>query len=110
MKTLRRVIASAASAALSVVVMAVPLTLVSAGAAGAQSSGKAKAKVTVGDNFYKPQEVEVVAGTKVVWKNKGKILHNVVPDKGKAFPDGGVFPVQDVSIVPPFFRPQGSCA
>jgi plastocyanin len=27
----------------------------------------------------------VVAGTKVVWTNKGKILHNVQPDKGKAF-------------------------
>ena len=27
----------------------------------------------------------MVAGTKVVWSNTGKILHNVTPDKGKAF-------------------------
>ena len=83
MKSVRRVIASAVSA----VVIAVPLAAGVAGAAGAstpsQSSGKAK--VTVGDNFFKPQEIEVVAGTKVVWTNKGKILHNVNPDKGKAF-------------------------
>lgn len=51
-----------------------------AAAAPAQSSGKAT--VEVGDNFFKPTELEVTAGTKVSWKNKGKILHNVKPVKG----------------------------
>jgi plastocyanin len=49
----------------------------------AQPSGKAK--ITIGDNFYRPDEIEITAGTKVVWTNKGKILHNVRPSQGKAF-------------------------
>jgi plastocyanin len=53
-----------------------------AGAASAQSSS---AKVTVGDNFFKPEDLEVTAGTKVTWTNTGKILHNVQPNKGKKF-------------------------
>jgi plastocyanin len=52
-------------------------------AAPAQSSGKQK--VTVGDNFFKPEDVEITAGTKITWVNKGKILHTVTPDKGKAY-------------------------
>ena len=51
--------------------------------AGAQSSGTSK--VTVGDNYFKPDDIEVAAGTKVTWKNDGKILHSVTPDKGKKF-------------------------
>ena len=50
--------------------------------AGAQSSSS---KVTVGDNYFKPEDLEVTAGTKVTWTNKGKILHSVTPDKGKKF-------------------------
>jgi plastocyanin len=53
------------------------------GTAGAQSSGTAK--VEVGDNFFKPQELEITAGTKVKWTNTGKILHSVTPNKGKKF-------------------------
>jgi len=51
--------------------------------AGAQSSGSGK--VTVGDNYFKPDDLEITAGTKVTWKNTGKILHSVTPDKGKKF-------------------------
>ena len=51
--------------------------------AGAQTSGSAK--VDVGDNFFRPEDLEIVAGTKVTWKNNGKILHNVTPNKGKKF-------------------------
>jgi plastocyanin len=47
--------------------------------AGAQTSGSSK--VTVGDNYFKPVTLEVTAGTKVTWTNKGKILHNVTPSK-----------------------------
>jgi plastocyanin len=50
--------------------------------AGAQSSSGA---VTVGDNYFKPQDIEVTAGTKVTWSNKGKIIHSVTPNKGKKF-------------------------
>ncbi len=51
--------------------------------AGAPSSGSGK--VTVGDNYFKPGDLEVTAGTKVTWTNQGKILHSVTPDKGKKF-------------------------
>ena len=49
--------------------------------AGAQSSSSSK--VTVGDNYFKPEDLEVTAGTKVTWTNKGKILHNVTANKKK---------------------------
>jgi plastocyanin len=83
--------ASAVSAMVIAVVIAVPVAGATVGAASAaptaKSSGtaKAKVKVKVGDNFFKPKEIEVVAGTKVVWTNKGRILHTVTPDKGKAY-------------------------
>jgi plastocyanin len=58
--------------------------LSSVGTAGAavpaQSSGSSK--VQVKDNFFQPDELEVTAGTKVTWTNKGKVLHNVHPVKG----------------------------
>jgi plastocyanin len=50
-------------------------------AAPAQSSGTVK--IDVGDNFYKPVSTEITTGTKVTWRNTGKILHNVKPVKGK---------------------------
>ena len=50
---------------------------------GAQTSGASTVKV--GDNYFKPGNVEVTAGTKVTWTNKGKILHSVKPNKGSAF-------------------------
>jgi plastocyanin len=50
--------------------------------AGAQSNSGA---VTVGDNYFRPQDIEVTAGTKVTWTNKGKIIHSVTPNKGKRF-------------------------
>jgi plastocyanin len=57
----------------------------SASAAPPTKSPKPKAAIEVGDNFFKPAEVEVAAGTVVTWTNKGKILHNVVPVKGSAW-------------------------
>jgi plastocyanin len=41
--------------------------------------------VKTGDNFYKPKKLKVTIGTTVKWKNTGRSLHNVVPNKGKAF-------------------------
>ena len=51
--------------------------------AGAQSSGSSK--VTVGDNYFKPDDLEITAGTKVTWSNKGKILHSIKPNTGNKF-------------------------
>jgi plastocyanin len=57
--------------------------VLSAVPAGAQSSDSGQ--VTVGDNYFKPGQISVTAGTKVTWTNKGKIIHSVTPNKGKAF-------------------------
>ena len=54
-----------------------------AGAAEAPRSGKVP--VAVGDNWFKPIDVTITAGSRIVWTNKGKILHSVKPDKGKPF-------------------------
>jgi plastocyanin len=55
------------------------------GDAPASAQTSSSAKVDVGDNFFKPEDLEIVAGTKVTWTNTGKILHNVTPNKGKKF-------------------------
>jgi plastocyanin len=60
--------------------------VVAAGATSASSTSTAssgKASVEVGDNFFKPDALEVPVGTRVTWTNKGRILHNVRPVKGK---------------------------
>lgn len=54
--------------------------LAPAGAGTAAESG-GTAKIEVGDNFFEPDTLEVVAGTKVRWTNEGKVLHNVTPVK-----------------------------
>jgi plastocyanin len=59
-------------------------TVNAAGAAVATKPG-GKTTVTVGDNYYKPEDIEITAGTKVTWANKGRILHSVTPDKGKLY-------------------------
>ena len=83
MNRVRRFIASAVCAGAIAVPVGASATGVAGASVPAQSTGKAK--VTVGDNFFKPKDIEVVAGTKIVWTNKGKILHNVNPDKGKLY-------------------------
>jgi plastocyanin len=52
-------------------------------AAAGPASTSGPAKVEVGDNFFKPEELVVMVGTKVTWKNQGKVLHNVTAVKGK---------------------------
>lgn len=67
----------------------VAVGLFGVGVAGVAPAGAAPAqkgvteKITVGDNYFKPDEIQITAGTKVKWTNKGKILHNVQPEKGK---------------------------
>jgi plastocyanin len=41
--------------------------------------------VDTGDNFFKPKTLKITVGSTVKWKNTGRSLHNVVPNKGKAF-------------------------
>ncbi|MEI8001718.1 MAG: plastocyanin/azurin family copper-binding protein [Actinomycetes bacterium] len=59
--------------------------------------------VEVGDNFYKPLDLKVTAGTKITWVNKGNILHSVTPNKrykpkkGKAFGIGSMSPKKSYS-------------
>ena len=81
MKRFTRTIA----ATVGVAILALGVGLVGAGpasaAAPAQTSGAAT--VAVGDNYFKPTDLEITAGTKVTWKNEGKILHNVTAVKGK---------------------------
>jgi plastocyanin len=84
------------AAALAAGVVAAPLATTVPGPAGAQTStttttapavasSSTRARVEVGDNFYKPERLEVPVGTRVTWRNEGRILHNVVPVKGKAW-------------------------
>jgi hypothetical protein len=73
-----------AALALAGAALAAPaLAAMPAGAADAPLSGKVP--VEVGDNYFKPIDVTVTAGSKVTWTNKGKILHSVKADKGKPF-------------------------
>jgi plastocyanin len=67
----------------SAVALAATTTVGALGAAPASAQTSGSSKVTVGDNFYKPEDLEVTAGTKVTWTNKGKILHNVTANKKK---------------------------
>ena len=78
---LRRRLAVLTLAGATVVVPLVGAT--PAGAADPPRSGKVP--VTVGDNFFQPEDVTITAGSQIVWKNKGKILHNVKADKGTPF-------------------------
>jgi len=41
--------------------------------------------VTVQDNVFKPKSIEIDPGTTVKWVNKGRNLHNVLPNKGHLF-------------------------
>ncbi len=41
-----------------------------------------QAVVTVGDSFYSPQEVTIVVGSTVLWKNTGTLSHTATSDSG----------------------------
>ena len=48
------------------------------------------------DNSFRPAEIEVAAGTEVVWTNGGRHPHNVLPAEGddwgsEAFETGGTY-------------------
>lgn len=76
----RTIATTVAAAALA---LGVGLAGVGPASAAAPGTSSGSASVKVGDNYFKPTELEVTAGTKVTWKNEGKILHNVIAVKGK---------------------------
>lgn len=41
-----------------------------------------EAEVSAIDNTFRPAELEVAAGTEVVWTNDGRSVHNVLPVEG----------------------------
>ena len=41
--------------------------------------------VDVLDNAFRPGEIEVAAGTEVLWENRGRSEHDVVPVEGNAW-------------------------
>ena len=41
--------------------------------------------VDVLDNAFRPGEIEVAAGTEVVWENRGRSDHDVLPVEGNAW-------------------------
>jgi plastocyanin len=48
----------------------------------APGAGAKTTKITVNDNYFKPRRVKVVVGSRVTWKWKGVVAHNVTVEKG----------------------------
>lgn len=42
-------------------------------------------EVSAIDNTFRPEEIEVAAGTEVLWTNDGRNIHNVLPVEGAAW-------------------------
>lgn len=42
-------------------------------------------EVSAIDNTFRPEEIEVAAGTEVLWTNDGRNVHNVLPVEGEAW-------------------------
>ena len=75
------------------VAVVVSVALLGVGAPIAAASDPAQApppkpkvlKIKVGDNFFKPKKATITAGTRVRWTNIGRVLHNVLPNKGDLY-------------------------
>lgn len=75
--------------------VAVVSVLLTAGACGDDdSSGEAgdvslvegvEVEVSAIDNTFRPEEIEIAAGTEVRWTNDGRNIHNVLPVEGEAW-------------------------
>lgn len=52
----------------------------------------AEKKIEVGDNYYSPQEIEIEAGTIVIWENVGRSIHDVMSDDPEGNPSTDVKP------------------
>ena len=49
-------------------------------------TGQERVEVVVTDNVFTPRHIEISVGTTVVWINKGRNSHNVMPSEGDEFP------------------------
>lgn len=45
-----------------------------------QEAVPAVVKVSIGDNFYKPQDVSILRGQSISWRNDGAVAHTVTSD------------------------------
>lgn len=65
-------------------------------------TGQASIVIDTRDNTFKPQYVTVSAGTKLVFDNRGRTPHNVIPveaDEFEAVPTEDLQPGDEASIV-----------
>ena len=53
-----------------------------AGSSSLNAPQTGHAVVNITDNGFEPATVTVLAGTKVIWTNEGKLSHDVTPDAG----------------------------
>ena len=65
-------------------------------------TGKGSITITVKDNTYTPKYVKVSSGTKIVFDNKGRTPHNVIPsidDQFEAIPVDDLQPAEQATLV-----------
>ena len=49
-----------------------------------QTAVSAVVEVSIGDNFYKPQNLTIKKGQSIKWKNDGAVAHTVTSDTGSS--------------------------
>jgi plastocyanin len=64
---------------------------------GGAGGGGGKTEVSIGDNFFEPQEASVRAGSTVSWTNDGQVAHTVTKTGGPGdeFDSGSIEPGGD---------------
>ena len=65
-------------------------------------TGKGSITITVKDNTFSPKYVKVSPGTKIVFDNKGRTPHNVIPsidDQFEAIPVDDLQPAEQATLV-----------
>jgi plastocyanin len=64
-----------------------------------EGGGGGETKVSIGDNFFEPQEISVTNGAKVTWTNEGSLPHTVTKTEGPGdqFDSGQVEPGSEFS-------------
>ena len=69
-------------------------TAVGTDSGGAGGGGGGETKVSIGDNFFEPQEMSVTKGAKVTWTNDGQSPHTVTKTggPGEQFDSGQIAP------------------
>ena len=70
------------------------------GAAGGGGGGGGETSVSIGDNFFEPQEISVTKGTTVKWTNDGQVAHTATKTQGPGpqFDSGTIEPGGEFSF------------